>query len=86
MYKVGKSKATVVGAFNEETGKVVAAACGNGKCAEANANTMVGGADGFSRAFRPRTFDQKAISPNCEKIFGRDKFPPGTKFESDGYK
>lgn len=41
----------------------------------------------FTPAARPRTGEEKAICPNCERMFGRGAFAsPRTRFESDGFR
>jgi RHS repeat-associated protein len=83
--EVGPSKATVSAGYNSKTGKVVAAACEGGKCAEDVVHgKLEGGADGFTKAVRPRTGKEVPICARCEATYGRDKFPAGTKFETDG--
>ncbi len=81
--EVGASKATVTAGYNSTTGEVAARACGGGLCAEDHVNQAVGGADGFTKAVRPRTGREVPVCELYEASDGRDKFPPGTKFKSD---
>ena len=81
--EVGKKVATVTGGYNLKTGQVAAGACGGGHCAEDVVNRTVGGADGFTRAIRPKTGREVPVCPRCEATYGRNKFPPDTKFKTD---
>ncbi|MCW5963219.1 MAG: RHS repeat-associated core domain-containing protein [Bryobacterales bacterium] len=82
--KVGASKATVTAGYNLKSRKVLAGACAAGKCAEDIVNEgLKGGADGFTKAVRPRTGKEVPVCSRCETTYGRDKFPPGTQFQSD---
>ncbi len=82
----GKSKATVTGGYNTETGEVTAQACGGGKCAEDHVVDALGGDKTkvkFTEALRPRTGQEVPVCQTCEQNYGRDAFPDGTKFKSD---
>jgi len=77
---------TVTGGYNIRTGEVAARACGGGKCAEDLVVEALGGNRAevrFTEAVRPRTGEEIPICLRCEATYGRDPFPPGTKFKSD---
>jgi len=87
--QVGKKIATVTAGYNTETGAVAAAGCGGGVCAEDNVVTALGGDASkvrFTTAVRPRTGAEVPVCTSCEAKYGRDVFPPGTKFQSDQIK
>jgi hypothetical protein len=80
-----KAPSTVTGGYNVKTGEVAARACG-GKCAESHVVDALGGAKGdvrFTEAVRPRTGAKVAVCPRCEATFGREPFPPNTRFKTD---
>ncbi|WP_248748745.1 filamentous hemagglutinin N-terminal domain-containing protein [Pseudomonas sp. MWU15-20650] len=82
----GKAPATVTGGYNVKTGEVAARPCGGGKCAEDHVVDALGGNKEdvrFTEAMRPRTGDQVPVCPRCESTYGREPFPPGTRFKSD---
>ena len=82
----GQAPATVTGGYNVRTGEVAARACGGGKCAEDHVVGALGGKKAdvrFTTAKRPRTGEEVPVCPRCELSYGRDSFPPGTKFKSD---
>lgn len=82
----GKAPATVTGGYNVKTGEVAARPCGGGKCAEDHVVDALGGIKEdvrFTEAMRPRTGDQVPVCPRCESTYGREPFPPGTRFKSD---
>jgi hypothetical protein len=85
---VKRSKpAAVTGGYNIETGEVAARTNTHGECcAEKNVENALGGDKSvirFTEARRPRTGKEQPICPGCEAEYGRDAFPPGTRFESD---
>lgn len=82
----GKAPATVTGGYNVKTGEVAARPCGGGKCAEDHVVDALGGNKEdvrFTEAMRPMTGDQVPVCPRCESTYGREPFPPGTRFKSD---
>lgn len=82
----GKAPATVTGGYNVKTGEVAARPCGGGKCAEDHVVDASGGNKEdirFAEAIRPRTGDQVPVCLRCESTYGREPFPPGTRFKSD---
>jgi RHS repeat-associated protein len=83
--EVGGSKAMVVAGYNQKTGQVLAGACAvPGICAEKVVATgLKGGVDGFTMPIRPKSGKPRPVCVKCELEFGREKFPPGTQFESD---
>ncbi|MBO0884414.1 MAG: hypothetical protein J2P17_29600, partial [Mycobacterium sp.] len=89
-----KRPATVVGAYNLETGDVTVGASSKllQECAEACAVRNLGGDPGpvrFTRAFRPNGSGENyrpvpVCAAYCEPTYGRGAFPdPETEFESD---
>lgn len=87
--------ATVVGAYNVQTGNVVVGQSSKTlqECAEACAVRLDGGDPAdirFTRAGRPRRVgppfpDVPVCAAFCEPTYGRDAFPdPLTRFQSDG--
>ena len=82
----GKAPATVTAGYNVKTGEIAAKACGGGKCAEDHVVEALGGNKDnvrFTQAVRPRTGNEVPVCTRCEAQYGRDAFPPGTKFKSD---
>jgi RHS repeat-associated protein len=82
----GRAPATVTGGYNVQTGEVAARACGGGKCAENHVVDALGGDKGdvrFTEAVRPRTGAEVPVCPRCEATFGREPFPPNTRFKTD---
>lgn len=82
----GKAPATVTAGYNRVSGEVAASACGGGVCAETNVVTMLGGKASdvqFTEAVRPRTMQEVPICARCESTYGRESFPPETKFQND---
>ncbi len=82
----GKAPATVTGGYNVKTGEVAARACGGGKCAENHVVDALGGVKEdvrFTEAVRPRTGAEVPVCPRCEATFGREPFPPKTRFKTD---
>jgi RHS repeat-associated protein len=81
--------AAVTGAFNPETGQVATGISGGGNCAEDDAARALGNPENvqFTEAVRPRPhdppFNEVPVCPRCEERYGRDAFPPGTRFKSD---
>jgi len=81
--------AVVTAGFNKKTGDVVAACSPGGlRCAENEARDALGGSlDDIELVppVRPRRTGNlpKDVCPRCESEFGRDRFSPGTEFESD---
>jgi RHS repeat-associated protein len=83
----GKAPAAVTGGYNVRTGEVAARACGGGKRAEDHVVGALGGKKAdvrFTTAKRPRTGEEVPVCPRCESSYGRDSFPPETKFKTDG--
>ncbi|WP_437778352.1 RHS repeat domain-containing protein [Sorangium sp. So ce1097] len=82
--------ATVTGGYHTETGKPATGCSGGGKCAEDRVVEALGGDPSkfkFTEAVRPRPhcplFREVDVCERCEKKYGREPFPEGTKFESD---
>jgi RHS repeat-associated protein len=93
--KVGKTPkdrpATVTAGYNVETGEVAARGSGKGCCAEDYVVEALGGDPSkvrLTEATRPRNqpppFSEVPVCSRCEAKYGREIFPPGTKFKSDG--
>jgi len=82
----GKKTATVTGGYNTETGEVAARGCSTGACAEDNVVNALGGDKTkvkFTEATRPRTGEEVPVCERFEQKYGRNAFPPNTKFKSD---
>jgi hypothetical protein len=82
----GKVPATVTGGYNVKTGEVAARACGGAKCAEDHVLDALGGAKAevrFTKAVRPKTGAEVLVCARCEGSYGREPFPPGTRFKND---
>jgi len=82
----GKAPATVTAGFNVKTGEIAARACGGGKCAENHVVDALGGVKEnvrFTEAVRPRTGAEVPVCLRCEETFGREVFPPNTRFQTD---
>lgn len=82
--------ATITAGYNQDTGQVVARACGGGRCAEDWVVDALGGnkdAVRFTEAVRPRSapppFREVPVCTRCEASYGRSPFPKGTSFQSD---
>lgn len=91
--KLGKQRrrpSTVTAGYSIETGEVVARSCRGDRCAEDHVSDALGGDPSkhrFTEAVRPRNheppFSQVDICMSCEAKYGRDAFPPSTRFASD---
>ncbi|MBL9025084.1 MAG: DUF4150 domain-containing protein [Myxococcales bacterium] len=85
----GNRPAAVTAAYNPETGQVATGVSGGGDCAEDDARRQLGSPPNvrFTEAVRPRPhdppFNEVPVCPRCEERYGRDAFPPGTRFASD---
>ena len=88
--KQRKKTATVSAGTNPKTGKTAVGKsdptkCNGAGCAERDVANQVGGDDKdiiFTKARRGgKESKEIPICPHCQKDFGRDQFPPGTKFD-----
>ncbi|WP_438029687.1 hypothetical protein [Sorangium sp. So ce233] len=82
--------ATVTGGYHTETGKPATGCSGGGKCTEDRVVEALGGDPSkvkFTEAVRPRPhgppFREVDVCERCERKYGREPLPEGTKFESD---
>jgi len=87
---LGSKTSAVSAGFNKRTGVVAAGrSCGGGKggsCAkDVVVEALCGNKDDivFTKSVFSRKGTEKPICTKCEDRFGKDKFPEGTKFESD---
>jgi RHS repeat-associated protein len=81
-----KAPLTVTAGYNVKTGQVAARACGGGMCAEDHVVEALGGKREdvrFTEATRPKNGKEVSICERCEGKYGREPFPPGTRFRSD---
>lgn len=80
--------AAVTAGYNTETGQVAVGCSGTGLCAEDRVVEALGGDTrkvNFTEAVRPRPnspYREVPVCERCEAKYGRDQFPPGTKFKS----
>jgi hypothetical protein len=84
--QVGRSRATVVGGYNVETGEVGAATSGGGLCAEANLCAQLGGNASsirFTQAvrYRPDGNIPVPVCLRCQLAYSPDQFEYGTQFQ-----
>ena len=76
--------ATITGGTNIETGETVSGVNRSGICAEDDVAAQLGGDPSkirFSPAIRPRTGQEVPVCARCQGKYGRNQFPPGTKFD-----
>ncbi|HET9646779.1 MAG TPA: hypothetical protein VFP34_00925 [Microlunatus sp.] len=76
--------ATITGGTNIETGETVSGVNHSGMCAEDDVAAQLGGDPSkirFSPATRPRTGQEVPVCTRCQGKYGRNQFPPGTKFD-----
>jgi hypothetical protein len=83
-----RQPAVAVGGTSTSTGRTAAgqsvSGCGGKRCAELDVAAQVGGNPRdivFTKPVRPRTGEIVPVCKDCQKVFGRDQFPPGTPFE-----